>query len=401
MLNAQTYLNGAILTENTTWTKENSPYILKDSLYITDNVELTINAGVQVFIGENVKIILDKAKITAIGTQTDSIYFGFGSIGIANNGKWQGIFMQKAGAEIQLKYCIGKNSTIFIYAKNGICKIENSSFSMNNYVFLRNGTNGNYTFDNCRLENNSIGIENADKVTNCFFQYHSHFALSPYGICENNEFTKNDLAVKGSFSAKNGCTFVYNNIHENKTGIAMDTFRNDIPFHHNNICYNSIFNLYKIQRGTENAQIPNNCWCTNDSSAIEASIWDAKDDASLGNTETVSFMPILTDCSVLPPPPVDTTILSNHFLYLNNISENTITIKSPDNQAIISSKIFNLNGQSIYSDAPENKLNNMADYQNCICSDLIFEKTISLDFLPKGIYILQINQEKPQKIVRW
>jgi len=403
LLNAQTVLSNATLTQNTTWTIENSPYLIQGDLYVIDNVELIINAGVEVFFEDKAGIVLRNAKITAIGTITDSIYFGFSNVLIANTNQWKGILLEE-GAEITLKYCIGKNSTYFLYAlpAKSSCKVQNSTFKLNNYVFYRNSNLGNYAFENCHFENNDIGVENANKVVNCFFQYHSQFALSPFGICENNEFTKNGIAVKGSFSAQNGCTFLYNNIYENKTGIAMDTFRNDIPFLNNKICNNSIFNLYKIQRNTANVQIPNNCWCTTDSTAIEESIWDGKDDASSGGSETVSFMPVLMDCNMVPPPPpTDTTDLRNPFWYLTNVSENTLTIKSADKEPIVSIKILNLSGQVVYDDAPANKLDNIPQYVNCICVDLFFEKTISLDFLPKGIYILQVNQEKPIKIVRW
>jgi len=47
-----TYVSG-IIWENTTWTLENSPYIITDTVQIPENVTLTIESGVKVIWPKN------------------------------------------------------------------------------------------------------------------------------------------------------------------------------------------------------------------------------------------------------------------------------------------------------------------------------------------------------------
>jgi parallel beta-helix repeat protein len=59
----------------------------------------------------------------------------------------------------------------------------------------------------------------------------------------------------------------------------------------NNNFQNNPYNYYLDEYATDNISIPNNWWGTTDQSAINVSIYDSKNDYSLG---TVNYLPILT-----------------------------------------------------------------------------------------------------------
>ena len=83
-VNADTDVNADITTD-TTWTKANSPYVLKDFIFVREDATLTIEAGVTIY-GEEGKeiqgqgvaptlIVTNGSKINAVGTADEPIVF--------------------------------------------------------------------------------------------------------------------------------------------------------------------------------------------------------------------------------------------------------------------------------------------------------------------------------------
>ena len=83
-VNADTDVNSDI-TRDTTWTKANSPYVLKDFIFVREDATLTIEAGVTIY-GEEGKtiqgqgvaptlIVTNGSKINAVGTADEPIVF--------------------------------------------------------------------------------------------------------------------------------------------------------------------------------------------------------------------------------------------------------------------------------------------------------------------------------------
>src|ERR1035438_4422071 len=71
---AQTNVSGGIYS-NTTWTLNNSPYIVTDTVVVFPGVTLTIEAGVTVKFADGMYIEIRQANLIAIGTALDSITF--------------------------------------------------------------------------------------------------------------------------------------------------------------------------------------------------------------------------------------------------------------------------------------------------------------------------------------
>jgi len=89
--------SGAVITTNTTWTK-NNVYILNGLVYVKQGVTLTIQPGTVIYGGNqatNSSLVITKgAKLIAIGTPTEPIVFtSMQPLGFRNPGNWGGIIL--------------------------------------------------------------------------------------------------------------------------------------------------------------------------------------------------------------------------------------------------------------------------------------------------------------------
>ena len=102
LLNAATTVSNDI-TNNTTWSKAGSPYILTDYIFVKSGFTLTIDAGVLVQANEGsadgapALIVTQGAKIDAQGTVNEPIIFTSilddGSLTKADKGLWGGLII--------------------------------------------------------------------------------------------------------------------------------------------------------------------------------------------------------------------------------------------------------------------------------------------------------------------
>lgn len=329
VLIAQTQVSGTIAS-NSIWKKSNSPYIITSGVLINENIILTIEAGVSVEIESNSGIVL-RGKLKALGNKNDSITFS-----PKGTNSWQGItidnkynarvscnYFKASGAD--LLFFLSKTSQIdtvlvltnsrFVENKTVIeaddsnddqitvienCKFENTA----NYVFLYSG---NCTVKNSKFTNNwgtnHLGQKIYDgggfynnrltetRIENSTFSgFETATAIN--GSIINSEFYNNQRAVVTQ--NENSPFMRYNNIHDNVNGLETWIISGSNPSNqikYNKIC-NNFYNVYQIHSG--DANVMDNCWCTEDKTEIEDKIFDLFDKNTLG---VVNYLPIDTLCS--------------------------------------------------------------------------------------------------------
>lgn len=136
----------------------------------------------------------------------------------------------------------------------GNANIEGNTISFNNYGVDYVGIARNNI-----IANNSIGIGYAGTIEGNLI-VNNRVGITTGSIIRNNTIARNTLAINGSFT-----TLTYNNIQDNT----------------NNIRYSS----------SSNADASNNWWGTTNTAAINQTIYDYKNDFTLGR---VDFVPMLT-----------------------------------------------------------------------------------------------------------
>ena len=171
------------------------------------------------------------------------------------------------------------------------------------------------------------------------------------------------------------CDIEYNNI-----GILLEV--PDSNIYCNKICNNTTYGLQ--MSSSSNVNVSNNYWCTNDSSLIEAAIYDGYDNVTLG---LVIFIPVdLAECSGIPTKIPNYKDRSLPFSIFPNPATDNLTIELPTNNSKTEIKIFNVLGALAYS------------------STVTKQKTdIDVSTLSNGIYIVQItagNKIERQKFIR-
>jgi parallel beta-helix repeat protein len=172
-----------IISTDTVWGIAGSPYVVKNSVTVSNGVTLTVEPGVRVEFAGNYYLAVN-GILNATGGEilTDHIVFTHGG---GYSGYWT--FIQfNAGATGVLNYCdisYGGASTGSIYLNNTLsgvnitnCKISNS---MTSGISLANVANPNIT--NCLFNSNVKGINWAvsslGTINNCTFTGNSDYPL--------------------------------------------------------------------------------------------------------------------------------------------------------------------------------------------------------------------------------
>ena len=105
---AQTIISG-LISNNTTWTVYNSPYIISGNTVLMSGFELEIQNGVEVLFDGNYSINI-YGRLTCNGTENNNIKFSRTS-NYTNN--WDKITLNNSDSSV-LKYCV------FEYANKGL-----------------------------------------------------------------------------------------------------------------------------------------------------------------------------------------------------------------------------------------------------------------------------------------
>lgn len=201
------------VTENTTWTKDNNPYIV-DQLYITNGATLTIESGVIIKFRNSISHITvgSTSSLNINGTEEEKVYLTSISddtlIGdtnldndktIARKGSWGNVKFNNNSLG-DLKHIVLKYSKYGIHNQNGVVHITDSEF----------------------IENDSYGLIQIGGDTNI---NHSKFTNNQYGVYQNsgNVIIRNSLISNNTLFGVFGTVDAINNFWGDATGPYHDT----------------------------------------------------------------------------------------------------------------------------------------------------------------------------------
>jgi parallel beta-helix repeat protein len=334
---------GGTLASDATWTKAGSPYLLVSSLSVPLGVTLTIEAGVTVDlyyynlnVGGSLQAVgtKDEPVIFSSGTSawsTPRVYFQSGSTPW-NASTGSGCNIDHAvfnGASLYVSGCSPKVSNSYftnlqnaaLYNNNGSPLIVNNAFDISNYAIYTNGgnpvisknfikaTTGIYAGNNAYISDNNItGCSNGILLYGYDVTIERNlFTGNSYGILagqstsliQNNTFSQNTIGISG------GGIIVNNTIANNGQGIRLLVSASTVT--QNNIYSNSQYNFNLAL--SVNVNVSSNWWGTVNAAAINASIYDYKNDPNFGNatftrylTQHVATAPALESVNWLPNP---------------------------------------------------------------------------------------------------
>lgn len=280
---AQVYVGG-VLTENTIWTKANNPYIVVESVTVPQNITLTIEPGVLVFVKVNQTIRIN-GTIIARGTTQDSIYFH-------NEGtKWYGIILDNVNSELddEQNYYSGSilshisilNSSFALVMQNNTSVIvDSSNFTNTEYGLYLNQSHSNLIRGN-NFSNNDIAIFSSassgtsnnlisgNKISGC--KHVAIFFSNNNGQSINNRLLNNDISDNfiglflGSSSPDERVSTQIsgNRIHNNAYGLRIA--KDSTLIEYNCISHNQ-FGL--DMNGSRYSTISNNIICNNEYLAV-------------------------------------------------------------------------------------------------------------------------------------
>jgi len=270
-----TYVEGTIT--NATWTKNNSPYCVIGDINVAS---LEIKPGVTILFLGNYKFDIT-GKITAIGTEQDSIIF----TKVDSISGWQGLYFNEIapGSEIELCKIEGSlNRGIHIHNSNPVikkCRIKsnyvhssshgghpyiygggiysNTTLELENCIIEGNYSSAYNSYGGCTAEGGGIFIDGSLELINCEVKNNSAKSSAqwgqPYGRGGGILVNNGNLYIKNTIIAYNSCrttgggiyirngkceiinsTIAYNNPHGIGTDSDSTVIINSILYFNNN-----------------------------------------------------------------------------------------------------------------------------------------------------------------------
>src|ERR1035437_3374809 len=325
---SQTNVSGGIYS-NTTWTLNNSPYIVVDTVVVFPGVTLTIQPGVVVKFDSTKYIEIRNAKLVALGTITDSITFTSNS-----NSPYPGIYY---GINFTDWPDTGLfNHCNFMYAiysiSSAYINIKNSNFENNKYGIC----NCNATVDSCTFINNTIiGCYMYGDITNCNFINNSEGLKIIMGIANYCNFLNNTVGLNSDQSMIQHC-----NINHNQTGVVFGNYSGSASNNIENCTINNNVygvNLFDYPGGDNFFQVKN---CIIDSNSYYGIMLSFYEDDSIINCQIKNNYFGITDSSNGSIAFVK--IIQNH-IENNNIGMNLgMTIGKAYCNKICNNSLYNL-----------------------------------------------------------
>lgn len=189
----------------------------------------------------------------------------------------------------------------------------------------------NINMDSCNIYNNNFGM---------------NAWLDMWGgdITNTNIFNNTTVGLELYwYTSTPNHKFANNLIYNNGTGVLLKA-QSTTSFVNTYICNNTINNVELLY--SENADVKNVCWCTNDSATIRSKIKDGYVDNSLGLTY---FTPYMQNCSLATVGMNEFNRYKEIFEIYPNPATNLLYIKTEKIQLITTLKIFNIEGKNVLS----------------------------------------------------
>jgi len=269
---SSTYVGG-IIWDNTTWTAENSPYIITETVQIPGDVTLTIEPGVLVTKPTYGDMFLVKGTIYAHGTVDKKIIFDGGG-----NSNFFNMDASNSLTVLDLEYCIFKNGNSFWYSTKSA---QWASLSLKHSELYNLLTSSNmYYF---RSTGHKIYIEYNKFINSAGFLIGTDFDV--YAYIQYNLFNGNVGPVLRIKPTCTGRIIIKYNSFINIQGIALE------------LCISIDQDAAK------------NYWGTTDKAVIDSIIYDGNDDIRIRGF--IGYLPILTE----PHPETPTLPIVADFTY--------------------------------------------------------------------------------------
>ena len=256
---------GGIINENTTWTKQGSPYVVTDTVQIPTGIKLTISPGVTISKPSSGDMFLINGEIYAHGTPIEKIIFEGG-----NNSNFFNPKNSDINTFLDLEYCTITNGNSFWppsgYEQYGAfslkhCILENLSY----YSYIWYPKQDIYIEYNKFINTGGFSVGHDDNIK-VYIRYNLFNRKNP------NLPSYADFCVKNWAAYSLSQTVVQNNSFINMNGIVL-----------------------KLPGGYGDAVMaaPENYWGTQDIIAIENMIYDKNDDITCAGY--IQYEPILTE----------------------------------------------------------------------------------------------------------
>lgn len=340
---ASTEVKG-VISQDSTWTVQGSPYLFTGAVGIAEGVTLTIEAGVTVNIGSYYLQV--NGSLKAAGTPTQKVVF------TADVNPSNDAIISWADAH---PLASGQNNIVAIYG-NPTITIHNAL--LNNTSIFAQGLHSNAAvfITDCALLESSVNVWGKAIVIGSYVMGSVSArgvslltentilggvtvignGAETFTVLGNNITSNHEAAIIASGGGTIQSNFIYNAcrgitqedkttlsaiirqnlIKNNEYGIYLRDNSNDAAIVDNTFTANKvgIFNpsyrltiagnsfidnaQYDIRAGSNAVSAASNWWGTTDRQAIEQKIFDSKDDFSLG---TVVYVPFLTTPNVNAP----------------------------------------------------------------------------------------------------
>ncbi len=261
---------GGILSSNTIWSEENSPYRVINTVQIPSGVTLTIEPGVIVTVSSGIDMFLIHGKLSAHGTSGKKITF----IGSESSSKLFNVDKSGYDAFVDLDHCVIKDGYSMFWGGHGSLSLRNSeviNFRYFSYIW--------YPAKDCHIEYNrftnsaGLSIGHSDDVK-VYIRYNL------FDGKRSNLPSYADYWVQNWASYNSSETIVKYNSFINTQGTALD-----LP---------GKYDAAAMIAGE-------NYWGTQNTSVIDKMIYDKNDDIT--SAGYINFLPILAEPHPNTPRP--------------------------------------------------------------------------------------------------
>jgi hypothetical protein len=252
---------GGILSENTTWTKAGSPYLIADLVQIPLGVKLTIEPGVTITRRTSGYMFLVQGEVHAHGIEGEEITFDGGG-----NSSFFSAEGSTAEALVDLEHCVITNGLAFWssgdYGRAHLI-LRHSELSSLSYWLLQYPGDDVYIEYNRFINCGGLEIRTMDSVL-VYIRYNLFNGRHP------TEYGYADFCIQSWVAYGTSQTIVQYNSFVNIAGVAL-SLRGGFP---------------AAMTAIENY------WETLDTAVIDAMIHDKKDDLTCAGY--IAYLPILT-----------------------------------------------------------------------------------------------------------